>query len=192
MTAKSAGPGLMIKGSGVDSSYVAIGKISKAQGLEGEVKVIAFSGDPKEFASYQEIFLARGHERRVCTIEKCRCHGKFAIVALQEVTDRNASEALVGSEVFVLKSQMPALTSDEFYWHEMVGLTVVTDQGQDLGKVTSLIATGGYDVLVVAGGDQEYLIPVTQDIIVRQDREAGILVVAPPDGLLEMNSPDAM
>ena len=182
----------MTKGSVTDSSYVAIGKISKAQGLDGEVKIIAFSGKPDEFASYQKIFLVRGKERRACTIEKCRSHGKFAIVKLREVTGRDESEALIGADVLVMKSQMPALASDEFYWHEMVGLTVLTDQGRELGKVTSLIATGGHDVLVVTGREQEYLIPVAQEIIVRQDTAAGILVIAPMAGLLEMNSPDAI
>ena len=187
----SAGQGLMTKGSEADF-YVAVGKIAKAQGLNGEVKVIAFSGNPEEFSAYRNIFLAQEHERRAYTIEKSRCHGKFAIVKLREVTDRNAAEKLIGTELFVLKSQMPTLSDDEFYWHEMVGLTVVTDRGQDLGKVTSLIATGGHDVLVVVGRDHEYLIPATRETIVSQDRETGILVVAPMDGLLDMNSPDAI
>lgn len=179
-----------MKGSETDSSYVPVGKISKAQGLEGEVKIIAFSGNPDEFASYQRVYLARGHELQSRTVESSRSHGKFAIVKLREITGRNEAESLIGVEVFVLKSQMPALAPDEFYWHEMVGLTVVTAQGQTLGKVTSLIGTGGHDVLVVTGQTQEYLIPVTKEIIVRQDMQAGILVIAPMDGLLEMNSPE--
>lgn len=175
-----------------DSSQIVIGKIVKAQGLVGELKVIPFSGNPNDLSSFQNFILARGSAEQVYTVEKCRAHGKFAIVKLREISDRDEAESQIGAEVLVLKSQMPILTADEFYWHDMVGMKVVTEQGQELGKVTSLIATGGKDVLVITGQEQEYLIPVLQEIIVRQDKEAGILVIAPMAGLLEMNLPDAI
>lgn len=182
----------MSKGQDKHDSLVAIAKVVKAQGLDGELKVIPFSGDPEELASYNKIFLGRGLNRQPYTVGKCRAHGKSSILKLLEIVDRNGSEAFIGAEVLVPKSQMPALASDEFYWREMVGLQVMTDQGQDLGEVTSLIATGGHDILVVTGRGHEYLIPVLKEIIVRQDTEAGILVVAPMAGLLEMNMPDAI
>jgi len=182
----------MVKEQNDETSHVAVGKIAKAQGLSGELKIIPFSGNPDDLFCFQNIILDRVVERHVYTVEKWRSHGKFAIVKLHEITDRDGSEAQVGADVLVLKSQMPVLAADEFYWHEMVGLRVITDQGQELGEVTSLIATGANDVMVVSGHDHEYLIPVLQEIIVRQDKEAGILVIAPMDGLLEMNFPDAI
>jgi 16S rRNA processing protein RimM len=111
---------------------------------------------------------------------------------LHEIADRDGAEAQVGAEVLVLKSQMPSLPPNEFYWHDIIGVRVVTDQGQELGEVTSLIATGAKDVMVVSGNGNEYLIPVLQEIIVRQDKDAGILVIAPMVGLLEINLPDAI
>lgn len=182
----------MAKGHDSDSLHVVVGKIAKAQGLSGELKIHPFSGNPADLASFQNIFLARGHDRHLYTVEKWRSHGKYAVVKLREIKDREHSEALVGADVVVFRSQMPTLDADEFYWHEMVGLRVVTDQGQELGEVTSLIATGAKDVMVVSGRDHEYLIPVVQEIIVRQDKEAGILVISPMAGLLEMNMPDAI
>lgn len=177
---------------GADPGHVVVGKVAKAQGLFGELKILPFSGDPATLRCFQKIFLDRALDRHLYTVEKWRSHGKFAIVKLREIADRNSAEAQVGAEVLVLQSQMPALAPDEFYWHEMVGMRVVTDQGQELGEVTSLIATGAKDVMVVTGHDHEYLIPVLQEIIVRQDKEAGILVIAPMAGLLEMNLPDAI
>ncbi|MDD5760293.1 MAG: ribosome maturation factor RimM [Desulfobulbaceae bacterium] len=175
----------------LDCLHVVIGKVAKAQGLTGELKLIPFSGEPGDFCSFQEIILARGADLQTYTVERCRSHGKFAVVKLREIVDRNDAEAQIGAEVLVLKNQMPVLSADEFYWHDMVGMRVLTEQGQELGEVTSLIATGANDVLVVTGHDQEYLIPVLQEIIVRQDKEAGILVISPMAGLLEMNLPDA-
>lgn len=175
-----------------DTSHVLVGKITKAQGLSGELKIAPFSGNPNDLFCFKSIFLDRILGRHSYTVENWRSHGKFAIVKLREITDRDGSDALVGAEVLVLRSQMPTLASDEFYWHEMVGLRVITDQGLELGEVTSLIATGANDVMVVSGHDHEYLIPVLQQIIVCQDKEAGILVIAPMDGLLEMNLSDAI
>lgn len=182
----------MEKGQGVDAAHVVVGKIAKAQGLSGELKVIPFSGNPDDLKCFQNIFLDRSLGRHAYTAESWRSHGRFAIVKLREITNRDGAEGLIGAEVLVLRSQMPTLASGEFYWHEMVGLRVVTDQGQELGEVTSLIATGAKDVMVVTGSDHEYLIPVLDEIIIRQDKEAGILVVAPMAGLLEMNLPDAV
>jgi len=192
MTAMGIGQDEMKRGTLAASSHVVIGKVAKAQGLDGGLKVIPFSGNPDDLLPYRQIFLGRGSDQQIYTVEKCRAHGKFAVVKLREIVDRNDSEAHVGFDVSVLKSQMPALAPDEFYWHELVGMSVRTDQGQDLGQVTSLIATGAHDVMVVTGHDHEYLIPVLQEIIVQQDTEAGILVIAPMPGLLEMNSSDAV
>ncbi len=180
------------KGQSSDTSKVVLGKVVKAQGLSGDLKIVPFSGNPGDLFCYQNIFLDRGLASQTFTIEYWRSHGKFAIVKVHEINDRDGSEAQVGAEVSVLTSQMPVLASDEFYWHEMVGLRVVTDQGQQLGIVTSLIATGANDVMVVSGNGHEYLIPVLQDIIVRQDKEVGILVISPMAGLLEMNLSDAI
>lgn len=184
---------MIANGQLADSSRVVVGKIVKAQGLSGALKISPFSGNTDDLCSFQAILIGRGTvDYPVYTVESWRSHGKFAIVKLREINDRDASEALVGAEVLVLKSQMPSLASDEFYWHEMVGLRVITDQGQELGEVTSLIATGARDVMVVSGHGHEYLIPVLQEIIVRQDNEVGILVISPMPGLLEMNLPDAI
>ena len=167
-----------------------LGKVVKAQGLRGDIKVAVYSGNPSEFTSLKTVFLGEPSEGRSYSLVKTRDQGKFAILTLSEITDRNTAEAHVGQEVAVARSQMPALSADEFYWHEIVGLKVVTDQGKELGTVTSLIATGGHDVMVVADQGQEYLIPLVQEIVVRQDKESGILVISPMEGLLEMNLPD--
>lgn len=176
-----------------DSSFVEIGKIVKAQGLDGKLKVMVYSGDPGSWLTFNDIYVGHKDALHPYALLNSRSHGKFAIIALADVSDRNASEALVGGKVWVNRNQMPSLQADEFYWHEMVGLIVKTDQGQELGRVTSLIATGAHDVMVVTAADNnEYLIPAIQEFIVRHDLEKGELVIAPPPGLLEMNLSDAI
>ncbi|MBA3014531.1 MAG: ribosome maturation factor RimM [Proteobacteria bacterium] len=175
----------------VDPHTVAVGTIVKARGLDGEVKVTLYSGDLKELAVFTTILTERSGVVQQYSVEYTRPQGKSVALKLREITTRDQAEALVGCEISVFKSQMPELEADEFYWHEMLGLTVVTDQGKELGTVTSLIATGANDVLVVTGADGEYLIPVIKEIIVHQDNESGILTISPMPGLLEINLPDA-
>lgn len=181
----------MTKKPGIDSSRVAIGTIVKARGLHGEVKVSLYSGDAGELDAFTIVFLERLGDVQEFAVEKTRAQGNTAVFKLREIDNRDKAEAYVGSEISVLKSQMPVLADDEFYWHEMMGLSVITDQGKELGTVTSLIATGANDVLVVTGAEGEYLIPVIKEIIVSQDNEAGVLIISPMPGLLEMNSSDA-
>ncbi len=183
----------MIKACDTDSSPVEIGKIVKAQGLDGKLKVKVYSGDPGELVSFTHIYVGNSNAIKPYTLINSRSKGKFAIITLAGIVDRNGSEALVGQEIWVLKDQLPLLSADEFYWHDIVGLTVQTEQGKELGRVTELIATGAHDVMVIMSRDKdEYLIPLIQEIIVRQDTETGVLVIAPPSGLLEMNLSDAI
>jgi len=183
----------MLTQQGVDDSHVVVGKVSKAQGLAGEVKIVHFTGQANELFSYQSLLVEnKNGECQSLSVEYWRLQGNFAIAKFREITDRDGAERLVGAEISVLRSQMPPLTPDEFYWHEIVGMRVVTDQGQELGDVTSLIATGANDVMVVTGRGHEYLIPLIQELIVTQDNQTKTLVIAPMDGLLDLNLSDAV
>ena len=99
------------------------------------------------------------------------------VVILEGIADRDAAEALPGVEVAVWRDGLPALAEGEFYWSDLVGLTVATTEGVDLGVVDRMMETGANDVLVVKG-ERERLIPFLMDDVVRQvDLEAGHMEV---------------
>jgi len=168
--------------------YLLIGKVAKAHGIKGEVKLSPYAEDPTNIPHYREL-LFRGvlgqAGERFYAVQRCRPQGKFAILALEGVGDRDTAEALIGAEVWVDREQLPELAADEFYWHDLVGMAVETEEGVALGKVSGLLATGAHDVLVVTGRGREVLIPARDEFIVEEDGER--LVVALPPGLLEMN-----
>ena len=85
------------------------------------------------------------------------------------------------------KTDFPKLDSDEYYWHQLIGLQVFTEGGRELGKVASLFSTKAHDVLVVSGAGREYLIPVKEEMIKEIDDRRKKLVITPPPGLLEAN-----
>ncbi|MDH3393334.1 MAG: ribosome maturation factor RimM, partial [Desulfobulbaceae bacterium] len=109
-----------------------------------------------------------------------------AILKFEGVDTCNDAEDLVGYEVWVAKDALPDLSEDEFYWHDFEGLKVVTEDGMELGSVTSLLAAGPYDILVVTGRGHEYMIPARNEFIAGRDGDT--LIISPPDGLLDINN----
>jgi len=170
------------------SDCLQVAYISKAHGIKGELKVSPYSGDPGDLLDYKVFVFSREHQKpQTYTIEQCRIHGKYAIVRLSEVGDRTMAEGLVGSTVWVNKSEMPKLDDNEFYWHQMEGSTVLLEDGSALGKVDSFFSTGAHDIMVVKGQGQEYLIPVIDQVVKDLDPEAGTVLVTPTPGLLDVN-----
>lgn len=174
---------------GQEAEYLLVGTVSKAHGIKGEVKVYLYSEEPADFANYPDLILVdeKGKEQPF-TVDSFRPQGALALVHLHGLATRNDSEELVGREVWTKIEYLPPAEADEFYWHEMEGMQVVCEDGTKLGTVSSLLATGAHDVLVVTGQGREYLIPVTKEIIVGKDETTRTVTVAPPPGLLEMNS----
>lgn len=167
---------------------VAIGKVVSPHGLKGELKILPYSGDPSAFAIYKRLVLA-DTDGAVTehAVARCRSGKGQAIVQLAGITDRSGAEALVGSEVRLRRVDLPPLAEDEYYWHELVGMEVRTDSGRVVGAVASLFATKAHDVLVVRGGGREYLVPVKKELLLSQDNENRVLVIADLPGLLELN-----
>ncbi|NOX25750.1 MAG: 16S rRNA processing protein RimM [Deltaproteobacteria bacterium] len=172
--------------------YILVGKSIKAQGLKGEVKILPFSGVPDDLLTASDFELRREHEAWNFKAAKSRSQGRYLVVKFVGVDDRDRAETLAGFEVWAPEDVLPELAPDEFYWHEMEGLRVVTVDGRALGRVASLMATGGHDVLVIKDGGYEYLVPAAKEIIVKIDVQNDILVIDPPPGLLEINDPDAL
>lgn len=174
------------------ADYILAGKSLKAQGIKGEIKILPFSDDPADLLGVTQFELRQGNTTRCFKAEKLRCHGKYLAAKFVGIDDRNNAETLTGFEVWVPVEDLPELAPDEFYWHEMEGLQVITTKGRTLGRVISLLATGAHDILVIKGGGDEYLVPATNDIIVRIEEQDGVMIIDPPPGLLEINAPDAL
>lgn len=170
-------------------NYVLTGKIIKSHGLKGEVKVHSFSGCPENFNNYSAVVLADPDSGvfRSYTVNRSRVQGDIVILLLEGVTNRDDADALAGHQLWLSKGDLPPLARDEYYWFQLEGMRVYTGDGRELGVVTSIFNNRAQDVLVVTGGEREFLIPVIEGVIQRQDDKKRILVVAPMPGLLDLN-----
>ena len=114
------------------------------------------------------------------TIDACRgrAQGKGLVAEMPGIADRDAAAALVGAEIWVTRSALPAPKPGEYYWSDLEGLEVVTIEGVSLGKVSHLVATGANDVLIVKDAKRERLIPfLVGQFVTKVDFEAASMTV---------------
>jgi 16S rRNA processing protein RimM len=115
-----------------------------------------------------------------------RANGKKILLALKGFDSINQVEHLVGRDVCVRREQLPALDDGEYYWHDLLGLSVVTTAGEPLGQLQDIFATGSNDVYVVQHGRREYMIPALADVVVQIDLDQRIMTICPYEGLLDL------
>ncbi len=117
-------------------------------------------------------------------IETAKIQNKFISGRLKGCEGAADAEKLVGASVLVKREDLPPLEEGEYYWFEIIGMDVLTDEGRVLGRVEAILPTRSNDVYLVQG-KREWLIPATKEVIVRVDREKGHMVIHPIEGLLE-------
>ncbi|MFT3668929.1 MAG: ribosome maturation factor RimM [Pseudoxanthomonas sp.] len=157
---------------------ILLGRFLGAFGVRGQVKIESWTEPRDAIFRYQPWTLrdARGGERALTGV-RGKASGKHLVATLPDVEDREAVEALHGTEIHVPRSALPPPQPGEFYWVDLEGLRVVNSDGTDFGTVSHLFSTGANDVLV-ARGDRERLIPFVEPDFVRSvDFEAGVVTV---------------
>lgn len=114
-------------------------------------------------------------------------HSKGLLLKLRGLEDRAEAEGLAGSELGLLRSELEEPEEGEYYWTDLIGLTVLDSEGREVGRVANLFDSGAHDILVVRAGDREVLIPAIPEMVAEVDLEAGLLRIEPLEGLI----PDA-
>lgn len=140
-------------------TYITVGKVGSTYGVRGWLKVQSYTELGTSLLEHKPWYLGNGNnEWSIMAIEEGRVHGKDIIVKLAGVDTPEAARLFTGKLIAITRSQLPKLNPNEFYWSDLVGLTVINKAGTVYGKVAYLIETGSNDVLVVKG-DKEHAIP---------------------------------
>ncbi|MHC9510039.1 ribosome maturation factor RimM [Kangiella sp. M94] len=137
-----------------------VGKLNGASGIKGWVKVFSYT-DPKEnILNYSPWYLKLDGQWQQVSIINGREQGKTVVAQLEGCNDRNTAESYRGVEIAIDESQLPQLDEGEYYWRDLIGLTVVNVAGDEMGTVEKMMETGANDVLVVkTASKEELLIP---------------------------------
>jgi 16S rRNA processing protein RimM len=157
---------------------VEVGVVLGAWGVKGGFKVQPHAGDPQALFACKRWWLrdSRGMQR-LLKIVQARAQGDSIVAGAQDVTDRDAAEALRAARVFVARTSFPTAADNEYYWVDLIGLDVVNRDGAALGRVADLIDTGAHSVLRVVEGDGERLIPFVAAYVDDVDLAARRIVV---------------
>jgi len=164
---------------------VVVGRIGRPHGLRGEVTVTVTTDNPDERFAAGSVLGTDPASRGPLTVSGMRRSGPVLVIGFEGVGDRDAAEALRGTSLTLEASALPVPDDpDEFYDHQLVGLTAVTESGDTLGTVVEVMHPPASPVLVVnrPDGTQE-LVPFVSAIVPVVDLEAGRLVIDPPDGM---------
>ena len=152
-------------------------------GLKG---LLGIAGPEGQIAKLRRVVLRRaGGPDESRNIVEARRQGRLWALRIEGVEDRSGAEAWIGAEVLAERGEMGEAGPGLHWWGDLEGLAVETATGEELGRVSGLYVTGGVDVLVVEGEGGERLIPLAP--YVRVEREAGRVVVEPPEGLLTLD-----
>jgi 16S rRNA processing protein RimM len=161
---------------------IVLGRISAPFGVQGWVRIHPFADDPVAWAKLPQWWLADSADvseqswRAVKLADK-KVHGDGLIVRLEGVATREGAEALEGQFIGVPREALPDVASGEYYWADLIGLSVFNQSGVSLGIVTSLIETGANHVLVVTEGKQERLLPFVEHVVKEVSVTAGRISV---------------
>lgn len=152
---------------------VVLGKLGAVYGINGWLKVNSYTENPEGIFSYKPWQIQSQGQWRQVQVASWKRHSNGLIVKLDGVNDRDQAQLLVNAEIAVAQALLPQLDDGEFYWKDLMGMSVVNEAGYDFGVVDDLMETGSNDVLVVkanktdAFGQKERLIPFLTDSVVK-------------------------
>ena len=159
-----------------------IGKVIKAHGLRGHLKVLPY-GETFSTLSAEEQITANlpDGSSLILTVAEIRPHQKTFLLMSHEIGTVEEARLLVGAELCVPESRLPPTAPDEFYWYQLIGLEVVNREGQKLGILEEIIETGSNDVYVVRRGREEILVPAIEDVVLEVDLQRRLMTVDLPE-----------
>lgn len=165
------------------SEKVCVGAIAGAFGVRGEVRLKSFTAVPEDIAAYAPLETEDGARSFSVKITRQIKNGLAA--RLSGITNKEAADALRGTQLFVPRNRLPSLPDDEFYHADLIGLQVTDTGGTPLGKVLAVHNNGADDLLELRapGQKQTVLLPFTKAIVPTVDLARGRIVADPPEGL---------
>lgn len=173
-------------------NMVVMGRIVAPYGVYGWVKVVPDTEYLDGLLDYKAWWIGKAPNWREATVEQAKIHNDVLLIKLAGISDRDLAFSLKGQQIAVPREALPETGEGEYYWSDLIGLSVTNTQGVAFGKITQVFETGANDVLVVReeqpvsvkGKDgkvreeyRERLIPFTSEAVPEVDIKAGTVLV---------------
>lgn len=166
---------------------IVVARVLAPQGNRGEVRVESLTDNGERLLTPGELIVSRDPgvnatpADKMMQLQRGRPHGKFHALKFVGIESINDAETLRDAWIKVPRAQLPPLPEGEYYLFEIVGLTVVDENGAELGRVEGIMRGKGADVYVVKGPRGELLLPALRSVVLSIDRDGGRMTVREPD-----------
>ncbi len=171
-------------------AYFRIGVITSAHGIRGGVKVFPVTEDPERFRKLDEVLYSLPGQDRIegsYKVRRVAFQKQLVLLEFEGVCDRNTAETLKGRQLWVSREDALPLGEREYYLADVMGMKVVSDTGEELGRVTDILETGSNEVFQVEQEARKpLLIPSIPDCVVNMDFEQNLLTVHLLPGLRDL------
>ncbi|MFT4098017.1 MAG: ribosome maturation factor RimM [Rhodoblastus sp.] len=159
---------------------VLVGRFGAPQGVRGEIRIKSYTADPLDVGEYRPLSDETG--AKTFEIERLRLLKDDMVVAkVKGLADRDAAGALTGVSLYVAREKLPPPDEDEFYIADLIGLSAVSSEGQQIGVVKNVLNFGAGDILEIAPAAGETLmLPFTKEVAPSIDFAGGKIVVVRP------------
>lgn len=171
------------------TKWFRVGKIVNTQGIRGELRIISSTDFPDErFKVGSKLYIgdAKNNDKLEVTVTSCRLHKNFHLLKFAGFTNINEVEQFKGKELFVSEEMLTELDEGEFYYYEIIGCEVFSEEGELIGKVKEILSPGANDVWVIQRhGKKDALIPYIDDVVKEVDVENKKIIIHLLEGLIE-------
>lgn len=166
-------------------SELQVGVITQTHGIRGEVKVFPTTDDASRFKKLKEVIMDNGKERLNMEIEGVKFFKQYAIIKFKGYDSINDIEKYKNAKLYVTRDKAVRLQKDEYFIADLIGMEIVTEEGEQFGRMKDVMATGANDVYVVEREDgTEVLLPAIKECVKNIDMEQGQITVHIMDGLI--------
>ena len=160
----------------LDEKKLLVGKINGFFGVQGWVKIFSYTKPRKNILEYHPWYLVDNGAYKVIEITSGREQSKTIVAHLKGIDSRDQAEQLIGKDLYIDKDQLPELSDNEHYWHELNEFRVINNNGVNLGVVNYLVDTGSNNVLVTKGV-KEHWIPYIEPYLDSVDKKNRVITV---------------
>ena len=163
-----------------------VGIITQTHGVHGEVKVFPTTDDPERFLDLEYVFLDTGREKKKLTIQSVKFFKQFVILKFKGINNINDIERYKRCPLLVDRENAVELEEDEYFIADMIGMNVLTEDGEIFGTLKDVIETGANDVYIINSKKHgEVLIPAIKECILDVNVKEGRMLVHLMEGLID-------
>ena len=164
-----------------------LGKIVAKHSFRGEVLVKLDTDEPEAYENMESVFVSRRNSLVPFFIERCNLHKSSLLrIKFEDVDDEQGASALMGSELYLPLEFLPKLEGNKFYYHEIIGFTLIDAVHGDIGIIKGVNDSASQALFEADKDGKHVLIPINDDIIQKVDREQKTIYVATPEGLVDL------